>query len=199
MPNSNVGPNEMKTNTSQRRNFFQVIARLLFVAWIAGAVIAGMHHNYAQKRQCIQDEGWLKGWLWCSTETRNSFGFNMLQGLAWPIEVSRSSSSKNQQVVPASRITQEQFDSSRVGTVYVCWSVALRTKRDGDAETVSRGLAWMKKENPALEALHSDYMHMAGLQVQRIETREGFESYYRLACAEPVANMARAIQQGMIK
>ena len=45
---------------------------------------------------------------------------------------------------------------------------------------------------------HSDYMYMAGLQVQRIDAREGFEIYYHIACAEPVANMQKAINQGMI-
>lgn len=59
---------------------------LVFI-WIVGSAIAGLHNNYVQKRQCIQNEGWLKGWLWCSTETQYSFGINMLRGLIWPIDI----------------------------------------------------------------------------------------------------------------
>ena len=189
----------MRISTSQRGNALQVIVWVLVVVWIAGTSITGMYYNYAQKRQCIQDEGWVKGWFWCSTETRYSFAFNMLRGLVWPIEVMNSFSNAGQQVSPQLQMTQEQFDRSRVGTMYTCWAVALRTRRDGDTEVLSRVLAWMKKDDPTMESQHIDYMSMAGLQVQRIEAREGFENYYRIACAEPVAKMQKAITQGMIK
>lgn len=186
-------------STSQRGNALKVIVWVLVVVWITGTGITGMYYNYAQKRQCIQDEGWVKGWFWCSTETRYSFTFNMLRGLLWPIDVMGSFSNVGQQVARQSQITQEQFDRSHAGTMYTCWAVALRTRRDLDTEVLSRVLAWMKKDDPTMESLHSDYMYMAGLQVQRIEAREGFENYYRIACAEPVANMQKAINQGMIK
>ena len=178
----------------------KLIGGLLFVVWIGGAFIAGMYHNYAQKRQCIEDEGWLKGWLWCSTETRNSFGFNMLRGLVWPIEVARTSSSApKEQASGSPRMTQKQFDSSRTGTVYSCWAVALRTDRNGDAETFAKMLAWAKTQDPALAGMHSDYLYYAGLHVQKIASGEGFESYYRIACSEPVARVKQAIDQGMMK
>ena len=178
----------------------QLVGGLLFFVWIGGAFIAGMYHNYAQKRQCIQDEGWLKGWLWCSTETRNSFGFNMLRGLTWPIEVARTSSVAPTEQAPRSpRMTQEQFDTSSIGTVYLCWAVALRTERTDDAKTFAQMLSWTKTQDPALAGMHGDYMYYAGLEVQRIESGEGFESHYRIVCEKPVARLKQAIDQGMMK
>lgn len=77
----------MTTTKHHGGNVLPVIGGLLFAVWIFGAFVAGMYYNYAQKKQCIQDEGWLKGWLWCSIETNYSFGANMLRGAIWPIEL----------------------------------------------------------------------------------------------------------------
>lgn len=64
-----------------------VAGYFFFAVWATGALIASMYFDFDQRRQCIENEGWLKGWLWCSTETKVSFFGNMLRGLVWPIDV----------------------------------------------------------------------------------------------------------------
>lgn len=192
----------MSAASRQSGNALQLVGGALLAIWISDAFIAGLYHNYAQKRQCIQDDGWLKGWLWCSTETRNTFTFNTLRGLIWPIEIARQFSSTvplTKQVAAPTQMTQKQFDTSRAGTVYSCWAVALRTDRNDDAVTFAQLLSWMKKKDPIMANMHSDYMLFAALHFDDIESGEGFESYYRTACADPVARMKLAISQGMMK
>ena len=190
----------MSKASEKTGNTLRIIGGLLLAVWIGGAVIAGMYHNYTQKRQCIEDEGLLKGWLWCSAETRNSFGFNMLRGVIWPIEVVRTSSAASaEQTSGSPRMSQKQFDTSHFGAVYSCWAVALHTERTGDAEAFAKLIAWTKTQDSSLVGMHSDYFYYAALHVKQIETKEGFESYYRIACAEPVARVKQAIDQGMMK
>lgn len=186
-------------NTLQRGNALMGIIGLLVGVWIVGASITGLYNNYAQKQQCIQDEGWVKGWLWCSTEMRNTFLFNMFRGLTWPLELLGASSATDQQITPQSKITQEQFDRSHTSTAYICWAIAQRAKRVAEAETLSRLITWTKKADPALATLHNDYMFMAAQEVIRIEKSSGLENYYREFCIKPIENVKQAIQQGMIK
>lgn len=123
--------------------------------------------------------------------------FNLLRGLAWPIAVTNQFNTVKQESVP--QLTQEQFDNSRFATMYTCWAIALRTNRAGDSDVLSRTITWANKADSTTDALHQRYMHLAGVQLQRIEVQRGFESYYQAACAAPVARMQQAIQQGMVK
>src|SRR5690606_29303424 len=144
--------------------------------------------------------GFLKGWLWCSAEAHNSFGFNMLRGVIWPIEVVRTSSEASaEQARHSPRMSQKQVETSHFGTVDSCVAVALQTERTGDAKAFAKLIAWTKTQDSSLVGMHSDYLHYAELHVKQIETNEGFESYYRIACAEPVARVKQAIDQGMMK
>jgi hypothetical protein len=177
----------------------QVVVGVLFAIWFAGALIGGLYHNYTQKRQCIHDEGWLKGWLWCSTETRNTFANNMLRGLIWPIDLAVSFRSSDEKASTAPKMTREDFGKSRVATIYSCWAVALRTKRDEDAKTAAEIISWIRKQDSIVDAKHREFMRFAGLHLQELESRKGFEPFYQVACIEPIANMRQAIGQGMMQ
>jgi hypothetical protein len=74
----------------------QAIAGAILLIWVLGAAVAGLQNIYAQKRECIQDEGFWKGWLWCSTDTRYSTAFAMLRGFAWPINFTNFNSKNNE-------------------------------------------------------------------------------------------------------
>lgn len=72
-----------------------IVGGLFLAAWIVGAAILGLKNIYIQKQQCIKEEGFLKGWLWCSTETNLSITSNMIRGLAWPIDALQSLEKNN--------------------------------------------------------------------------------------------------------
>lgn len=91
----------MSDNSTKKAGFLSITGGLLLFVWICGAVPAGICHEFQRKRQCIQTEGWLKGWLWCSTETRNSFPNSMLRGLLWPIDAIRWLATDAQAAGPA--------------------------------------------------------------------------------------------------
>ena len=69
------------------------IAKGLLIVWLLGAV--GMTFYYAHERRsaCIRDEGFWKGWLWCSSDPKSTFAISiqhavdLVNGLAWPIKI----------------------------------------------------------------------------------------------------------------
>lgn len=183
------------------KQFLKGAGALGFCVWIGGAAVAGFYYNFDQKRQCIHDEGWLKGWFWCSSESRHSFAANMLRGLLWPMGIARSPSSisSDQDAAPlSSGMTQEQFNKSRVATLYSCWGLATRTDRDADSVALSKILLSLRRADPDMEAKHTDFLHFAGLHVAELEQSDRIESYYRLACAEPVQRLKAVADQGML-
>ncbi len=195
------------TQSPPLRTKISVLAFLAFFAWIGGAFFAGLYFNFDQKRQCIKDEGWVKGYLWCSTETRTSFVGNMLQGLLWPVYVFGKSSHPSSDPLQASaallvaetKLTDEAFRNSRVGMMYICWSLALRTDQKDAANSISSVINIFRKKDQALDAMHDDYLTMAGQKMKGIEQDYGFESYYADVCKGPVEKMEQALEQGMLQ
>lgn len=81
------------------------------VVWIFGAFISGLAHYYELKQDCIESEGWIKGWLMCSQETRSSFTRSMLKGAAWPARVFHDSSPDD----PTEGLTENETMLSGMG------------------------------------------------------------------------------------
>lgn len=78
------------------KRYLSAAGSIALFLWLAGGVCAGFYYNYEQKRACIQSEGWLKGWLWCSTEIQSTFTNNFLRGLLWPFKLAMSRSGEAQ-------------------------------------------------------------------------------------------------------
>lgn len=70
-------------------NFLKIIG----IVWILGAFFGTVHDEYRQKRECIELEGFWKGWLYCSIEPQNPYvGYTalMVKNLTWPWRIFNS-------------------------------------------------------------------------------------------------------------
>lgn len=73
--------------------FIKTIITTLLTIWLVGAVVMEIYYDIERKSTCIRQEGFWKGWLWCSTDPKTSFEFSFqrayffLKGLAWPIKI----------------------------------------------------------------------------------------------------------------
>lgn len=53
---------------------------LVLFLWIIGAFASGVINNYKVKKECIESEGFVKGWFFCRKESNNSFALEMAKG-----------------------------------------------------------------------------------------------------------------------
>lgn len=100
---------------------------------------------------------------------------------------------------PRTRITQEQFDNSKVGSMYTCKEIASKTARTKAVSTFARGIAYIRSQDPSVDNLHEDYATMAKYQTLRIESEGSADNFYRFACSEVASNIERSIANGTIK
>lgn len=67
------------------------IIMVLLAIWLGGAMGMSIYYDIERKSTCIRQEGFWKGWLWCSTDPKTSFELSfqrtyyLLKGFAWPI------------------------------------------------------------------------------------------------------------------
>lgn len=102
----------------------KIVMPVMFV-WIAGASVMSVYYDIQRKSNCIEHEGFLKGWLWCKTDpvTRMEFSSNRMEmfvkGLGWPIRIFRGNpEQQGEEFAPAALnsvavvATEEQFRSA---------------------------------------------------------------------------------------
>jgi hypothetical protein len=189
--NRGVGPHYLGVTVFKK--IAGIVALLIGLVWIVGAIGAGFYYNFDHKRQCIDDEGWFKGWMFCSTETRSSFAVNMIRGAFWPIAVLSTSAS-----TPAPSITREEFNNSVLGTMYICWSLALDTERTTDSGAIAQTISWIRRQD-GMPDDHGDYMVMGGVVLQELNGRGDAGDFYQRMCEAPVSKMKQAITDGMVR
>lgn len=162
---------------------------LLFI-WLSGALITGLTRNYNDKIECIESEGIIKGWLWCSKENRNSFTYNMLSGLIWPIKLIKTSNSSELSENYSPKMTQKEFDRSSIGTVYTCFSIAAHNNNREDGKAMMIFLNEIKQKS---ESTHNDYMYYSALHMLELQDKNKEKIYYDNFCKEPINNLKKAI------
>lgn len=102
----------------------KIVMPVIFV-WIAGAFVMSIYYDIQRKSNCIEHEGFLKGWLWCKSDpvTRLEFSSNRIEmfvrGLGWPIRIfRRNPEQQGEEFAPATVnsvaiiATEEQFRSA---------------------------------------------------------------------------------------
>lgn len=73
----------------------RILAGLIFSIWIGGAVIMTIFFTLSERVSCINNEGFVKGLLWCESQPRTRMEFsehhtsNMLKGALWPLHLAQ--------------------------------------------------------------------------------------------------------------
>lgn len=69
----------------------KILGLLVGLVWFVGAVAMTFVYEYDRRFECVQNEGWLKGLLWCETDYKskeqlavNHMGL-FIKGLGWPL------------------------------------------------------------------------------------------------------------------
>lgn len=176
----------------------KMVAGVILLVWFAGAFIAGIYHNIVDKHECIQNEGWVKGLLWCSNHPQSAFVGNMLRGVIWPIALITSPGTTAAPDSHSPRMTREEFGKSRTATAYVCWGIAMSTDRHEHSETLSKFILGMGKRIPNYEQTHMDFIYHAGQVIEEFESKGLTEEYYIDTCVALASRVKSAIAQGML-
>lgn len=114
----------MSDNSTNKPGFLPLVGGLLLFVWVAGAIPAVFYQEFQRKAQCIQTEGWLKGWLWCSTDERGFALSSIVRGSLWPIDAILWVTS-DAQAASAVQAEPEQPAPSRAGVNRIIYSVEI--------------------------------------------------------------------------
>jgi len=167
---------------------------LILCIWISGAFLSGIMNNYGLKKECIRDEGFMKGWLFCSKESKNSFALEMAKGMLWPIILASSLSSAD-----AGTLKRDQLGDSHIFMTYVCWSSATKLNKREDSTVLSTMIGFMRGQDEEMNNHHPQYLAFSAQEVLDIESKGELSSFYNYSCSQPVQNVKTAIQQGMLE
>lgn len=64
----------------------------LAIVWVLGSVVADIYDSFVHRKECIEHDGWFKGFFWCSNEhiatIRNDLAWNSVKNLLfWPFRL----------------------------------------------------------------------------------------------------------------
>lgn len=169
------------------------IGQVMFGIWIAGAFVSGIVNNYQFKKDCIEDEGFMKGWLFCSKESNYSFTLEMAKGMIWPIVLV-----SNVSLADSDTLTRDQLGDSRTFMAYVCWAGAIKLNNQEDSVALSTMIDYMRGQDESLNRSHFQYLGLASQEIADIESKGELSAVYNHSCRQPIENVKEAIQQGML-
>lgn len=167
---------------------------LILCIWISGAFVSGIINNYGLKKECIEDEGFMKGWLFCSRESKHSFALEMAKGMLWPFILVSSLSSADTET-----LTRDQLGDSHVFMTYVCWASATKLNKREDSTALSAMIGFMRGQDEKMNNNHPQYLALSAQEIVNVESKGELSSFYDYSCSQPVKNVKSAIQQGMLE
>lgn len=173
----------------------KILRFVALLVWMVAGAGYGMHDYYKLKKDCIQSEGFFKGWLWCSQETNHSFAFSMLKGAAWPYFLLRPKDAD----ALSNDSKGEDLNRSPVYMMYVCWSLATKLDKKEDANVLSKSITYFRGIDNKLDRQHSFYLGSAANEIIALESQGDIKNFYHIGCSEPVTRMSQAVDQGMFK
>jgi len=93
-----------------------------------------LSHEYERKSECIEIEGFLKGFFWCETDDRSRFSdvgilLNIVRGLSWPYDVFMVGN-------PAYASDEFNDPESPIPTMFLCSFIGATTGTEPDAAEV---------------------------------------------------------------
>jgi hypothetical protein len=166
----------------------QTLGGFTLLIWLIGAVIAGLANNFRDRQHCIERDGWFKGSLSCSNVSQLGFGANMLLGASWPIAFVRSAVAQNEPIPPTT-VTQEEFEKSSVGVMYTCLAIAIGARNNEDANLLLGMINAMNTKFESAKKQHDDFMKLAARASANLESSGLANKFYEEGCKRPIANM----------
>jgi hypothetical protein len=111
----------------------KAVIPLLLVIWFFGALVMVVIYKVEEKKNCINQDGIIKGLLFCEASPNNKFNTytnyleKLANGLKWPIyilEQTYEEKHNNNEISKANTFTKEDFNKSPLGMLYTCYTIA---------------------------------------------------------------------------
>lgn len=152
---------------------------MLMTVWMLGALVSGIYANYELKKQCIHDEGFFKGWLWCSQESAYSFGWEMIKGFQWPVKLVSTWHSGEKPI-----LKRKDLDGSKIYSLYICLVSAEKLEKESDYKSLRIIIETMRYKNEKVDQFHEQYMGYAVMELKPLKSNADIERIYSYFCSE---------------
>jgi len=192
-------------------NKLKIFVTIIAFVWMIGAVISGLGYELERKKSCVENEGWIKGIMWCNTDPKTPLGQsshimgNMIKGLGWPFRLLDANKEKNTAApiikpngtISVKELTKEMFDQSRVGVAYVCYLTAIKLEKS-DSTVLAKGISFFRRKFQDINDQHDEYMAFASTYLYDFNQRGKLGKYYSSSCVTPVKTMSKMLDDGML-
>lgn len=152
----------------------------LGLVWMVGGVGMSIYYEIERKWDCIEQEGFLKGWLWCSSDSITPIGLSlqrtwqMVKGFAWPLALAKSAFRRDGWTV------DERFAR-----------IAIEGRDESDQPLVSALMLEFVSANACRPAI--SLLGMKGKKLGEAMNREQSNSVLKIATSEERFQEAKAI------
>lgn len=183
----------------------KIIGWIALGAWLFGAFVLALLAEVERRHDCVQDEGLIKGLLWCKTDTLDRDGGytkSIIKGLRWPFLLMGASNGKasSEDGSTQTKISREEFEKSAIGSMYKCYAVAVRADLAREASIIGRTIGQLRKKDSVLHANHDQFIFYATATIDRIEREANgdFQLFFNHVCRESVSRMQQVLDDGML-
>ncbi len=116
------------------RKLLLILFSLMFGIWLIGAVFVMLGMEYDRKSECIEKEGFLKGYFWCETDDNSIFWgwrvfLQIIEGLSWPYDIIDND-------YPTYKSTEFKDPASPVPRAFLCSFLGMSTDKEPNAPVI---------------------------------------------------------------
>mgnify|MGYP000268253080 CR=1 FL=1 len=155
---------------------------LVFFIWIFANGIWEMAKAPEHYSSCQQIE-------WAQEQNRNKFRPDEALAL-WILKSLKCNESSYSE-------TKNDMGSSRMAMAYICWNIANDAGHEDDSDLFAKMISMARKIPDLNGDQHSELMGYAAKEVLNMDVEER-KSMYKYGCMEPLKNIKRASEQGML-
>ena len=173
----------------------KIFRGLVFLLWFFVAFAYGQYDYFKIKQGCIEREGFLKGWLWCSEENTGTYVRSLLRGMVWPYFLFNYLAASSEEEQDGSLAD----DMPHTQMAYICWATAFKLDKGQDATDLASAIKFMRSGSKMLDENHQKFVGEAAKELLKIESVGSLNEFYQSNCSAPVSNIRNMISQGMLK
>lgn len=173
----------------------KAIGVILLTVWFTGGAISFLLDELDRKGECIDEEGVLKGFFFCSTDSLERDGgwtTGVIKGLGWPfvfLAADRGKAGLSEEN-GSHDMPQEEvslFDNSKLGRDYACYTIAKHADLKERASTLENKITDWRRANSIPDSKHNQYLSYSLSKIGNIDEKAhgDLSSYFDYICREP--------------
>lgn len=172
--------------------------KVIISVWVVGVFFAFFQTNISTKKNCIEEEGVVKGWLWCESE--GSLDNVVFKSMLWPLKYFPNDDVDSVGGSKGTMLNEtERADGIYVGMIYSCYLSSLKLGEGAGRDAFVYAISALRKQNDFVNENHEDYIYNSQLFLNAIDRDEetSVDEFYNEVCIGAAGNIKALKDDGM--